>query len=89
MQLRAFLMLGLAPVAAGPAFAQATPETMAAATRKAADPNEVVCERQRDPGSRLASAKVCHTRAEWAELRRQDRQMLDEAQTRRGMQRGH
>ena len=51
---------------------------------KKADPNEIVCERQKIPGTRLASAKVCKTRAEWAELRAQDRMDLERAQTQRG-----
>ncbi|NUT00878.1 MAG: hypothetical protein HOP96_07895 [Sphingomonas sp.] len=53
--------------------------------RTAADPNEVVCEKQEVLGSRLSSRRVCHTRAEWADLRLQDRQDLERAQTRRGM----
>ena len=61
----------------------ATPKAVDQA-KKPTDPNEIVCERQRDPGSRLASAKVCHTRAEWVDLRAQDRQMIDRAQTQLG-----
>lgn len=69
---------GLAQTAPAPAAAQSDQ------TKKAKDPNEIVCERQQDPGSRLAAAKVCHTRAEWADLRNQDRQMIDRAQTQIG-----
>jgi len=50
------------------------------------DPNEIVCERQKIPGTRLAAAKVCKTRAEWAEARAQDRMDLERAQTQRGNQ---
>ena len=49
------------------------------------DPNEIVCERQKVPGSRLATAKVCKTRGEWADLRNQDRMELERAQTQRGV----
>ena len=48
------------------------------------DPNEIICEKQKIPGSRLAVAKVCKTRAEWADLRNQDRMDLERAQTQRG-----
>jgi len=62
----------------------ATPQT-AAPTRTGPDPNEIICEKQEVLGSRLASRKICHTRAEWADLRLQDRQELEKAQIRRGM----
>ena len=72
----------------GTAIAQAAaPATQAPAPVQASgtDPNEVICERQEVLGSRLAKRKVCHTRAEWADLKLQDRQDLERAQTRRGM----
>jgi hypothetical protein len=53
--------------------------------KPAKDLNEIVCERQAELGSRLAAAKVCHTRAEWADLRSQDRHMVDQVQTQQGM----
>ena len=56
-----------------------------AGVTKKADPNEIVCERQKIPGTRLASARVCKTRAEWAELRNQDRMDLERVQTQRGV----
>ena len=49
------------------------------------DLNEIVCEKQKVPGSRLATAKVCKTRAEWAALRDQDRMDLERAQVQRGV----
>lgn len=55
------------------------------AVAKTSDLNEFVCEKQRVPGSRLAVAKVCKTRAEWADLRLQDRMDLERAQTQRGV----
>jgi hypothetical protein len=51
---------------------------------KKLNPNEIVCEKQNVPGSRLAAARVCKTRAEWADLRLQDRLDLERAQTQRG-----
>ena len=49
--------------------------------KKAPDPNEVVCEKQQDVSSRLVVRRVCMTRAEWAEQRRQDRMEIDRVQT--------
>ena len=44
------------------------------------DPNEKVCESITPIGSRLGSKKVCATRAEWAEKRRQDREATERGQ---------
>ena len=44
------------------------------------DPNEKICEKIKPVGSRLATKRVCATRAEWADYRRQDRDALDKAQ---------
>ena len=73
--------------ASAPSAAQTPPAAARAATsQKATDSgNEVVCERQPVTGSRLGSRKVCMTRAQWADLRLQDRQEIEKAQTRRGM----
>ena len=48
--------------------------------RKALDPNQIVCEKQQDTGSRLASKRICMTRSQWAEQRRLDRQDVEKAQ---------
>ncbi len=52
---------------------------------KQKDPNEVVCEKQKELGSRVATKRICMTRAEWAEQRRQDRMDLEKTQVQRGM----
>lgn len=82
----------LAAAAAGllvsaPSVAQAPAASASAATsQKATDKgNEMVCERQPITGSRLGTRKVCMTRAQWADLKLQDRQEIEKAQTRRGM----
>ena len=74
-------------LASAPAAAQTAAAAAPAATdQKAADnPNEVVCERQTITGSRLGSRRVCMTRAQWADLRLQDRQETEKVQVRRGM----
>jgi invasion protein IalB len=70
----------LAPLAAAPAFAQDQQQQQA---RKTANPDEVVCEKQQETGSRLSSQRVCMTRSQWAEQRRVDRQEIDKAQIQR------
>lgn len=47
---------------------------------KKGDPSEIICEKVEVIGSRVASKKVCGTRAEWAEKRKQDRDVVDQAQ---------
>ena len=46
----------------------------------AKDPNERICEKQTVVGSRLATRRVCATRAEWEEKRRLDKEAIDRAQ---------
>jgi hypothetical protein len=48
--------------------------------KPAKDPNEKVCEKQSVVGSRLATRRVCATRAQWEEYRRLDREAIDLAQ---------
>lgn len=67
----------------------ANPSGSAANVSKPLNPNEMVCEREQEPGSRLAAAKVCHTRAEWADLKSQDRQDVERVQTQRGVMAPH
>jgi hypothetical protein len=76
--------LVLAATAAG-AQQAVEPARTGTPTAKKGDLNEMVCERQQVPGSRLASKRVCKTRAEWADLRSQDRMDVERAQTQRGM----
>lgn len=79
------LALALLSLAAFGSQAGAADPSKATAAGSKKDPNEVICERQKLPGSRLATAKVCKTRAEWADLRNQDRADLERAQTQRGI----
>jgi hypothetical protein len=60
---------------ATPAVGQSTPQTHAPR-----DPNEKVCETVQEIGTRLGAKKICATRAEWAEKRKQDRETVDQAQ---------
>ena len=47
---------------------------------KQGDPDEILCERPKLPGSRVEARKVCGTRAQWAELRRREREMANQPQ---------
>jgi hypothetical protein len=65
--------------ATAPAAAQAP------AKSSIADPDRIVCEKQTVVGSRLATKRVCKTRAQWADERLQERQEVERVQTRRGI----
>ena len=60
---------------------------VAAQTREAAppdaDPNELICRNMRETGSRLNTNRVCMTREQWIQRRREMRQNIDRAQTNR------
>lgn len=51
--------------------------------KKGLDPDEVLCERVEEIGTRLGGSRVCMTRAQWAEQRRLNREEVDRVQTRR------
>lgn len=51
---------------------------------KAKDPNQVVCEKIKELGSRVSTKRICMTRSEWAEKRRLERMEIDRAQVGRG-----
>lgn len=75
---------------AGPAVAQTASAPAPAPVSQQApvatlDPNEVICERQPEIGSRLAHRRVCMTRSQWQDTRRQDREAVEKAQMQRGM----
>jgi len=53
--------------------------------KDAKDPNEWICEKQTVIGTRLTTRRVCATRAEWDEKRRQDKDAIDRAQTQIGV----
>lgn len=51
------------------------------AARDKRDPNKMICENQEVIGSRLATKRVCMTRAQWAEQQRADRALTERSQT--------
>jgi hypothetical protein len=64
---------------AAPAFA-AGDETNSQQAENDDSKSQVVCQVQRVTGSRLAAKRVCLTREQWADQRRQQRQDLQRAQ---------
>jgi invasion protein IalB len=73
----------LATPASAQAQQQQPAQTSAAPAAPAADP--VICEKEEVTGSRLATRKICMTRSQWEDARRQDRMGLEKVQTERGM----
>ena len=58
----------------------ASPGAFAQVSTTAPDPNAKVCQTVSQIGSRLSKKKICATRAEWAEMKRADREVIDQAQ---------
>ena len=56
--------------------------TAAVAQDSAGNSNEMVCRVTGETGSRLQRSRICKTRAEWDQLRREQRTTIDRAQTR-------
>jgi hypothetical protein len=51
------------------------------AMKNANDPNQIVCQKEQRIGTRLATDRICMSRAQWAEQKRLTRQTIDQAQT--------
>lgn len=66
-----------AAVAAASLGAPASAEQLAS---KKGGPDEVICEKVEQLGTRLSVKRVCLTRAQWAERRLQERMAIDKAQ---------
>ncbi len=63
--------------AALPAFSK---DKQSNSASKADDPNKQICRQVRETGSRLVSHRVCMTKAQWDEQRRQDRMLIERSQ---------
>lgn len=68
-------ILGLSAVALAAVTAGAAPPA-----KGKDDSNKVICRTVQDIGSRLNKSRACHTKAEWAELRRQTRENVQRIQ---------
>lgn len=74
--------------AAAPALAQAQQQqqpTQATANSNASDANRLICEKESETGSRLASHKICKTKAQWDDIRRDQRGETEHVQMQRSM----
>lgn len=49
------------------------------------DPNKIRCINQLKTGSRTNFIQICHTQAEWALLRSENRRVIERGQANRGM----
>ena len=69
--------------AAGAALATETPAPQAPRTETASRGNsdQIICRSVEEIGSRLSRRRVCRTRAEWADLQTQERQVVDRVQS--------
>jgi len=76
------VLVGLA-TAVGPAAAS-EPRTSRVGVNN--DPSQIVCRTEQEIGSRLRTNRVCRTRAQWAEYRRETRQAVSRAQETIGSQ---
>ena len=56
----------------------AAPQTR---TKSSGYSEQIVCRSVEQIGSRLSRRRVCRTRAEWAELQEQERQVVDRVQS--------
>ena len=92
--LKIALLIAFAATTAAPAFADPvtdnTPPAATASTTNAQgsgdQANKLICRSVEQLGSRLKKNRVCMTRSEWAEQRRQDRMNIDRSQLNRGTQ---
>ena len=77
------LALASAVLVVTAAAAQAPPPPVSEVPQRAPnnDPNQVVCEVEKNVQSRLASRRVCRTRADWADRRDASRQFTDKMQS--------
>jgi hypothetical protein len=84
MQPAPCIILASALVASVPASAQGPAGAAPSAAAAIPNPDEVICERHKQLGSRLAARRVCTTRAQWEKDRLSDRQDLEKQQLRFG-----
>lgn len=68
-------------VGASAAIAQAPEGSTETKVGPNQDPNQVVCVREREIGSRLSSRRICRTRAEWAAHEAEQRRTVEKTQT--------
>ena len=78
---RLIMVLALLTWSSGPANAEPAQPVASDKARPPADPNQKICEDVTIVGSRLATKRICATRAEWARMRQSDRDEVERDQT--------
>ena len=74
-------MIVVTVVGASAGLAQVLADPPRTRTREGeGDPEQMVCRSETEVGSRIARRRVCRTRAEWAALQQQQRDVVDEVQ---------
>lgn len=66
--------------ASSPLLADPAPPAGSEKARPPADPNQKICQDITVVGSRLATKRICATRAEWTAQKKADRDTVDEIQ---------
>jgi hypothetical protein len=78
-----FKTVALSALLASTAVAAQTPSSSGSQDREAADPDRRVCQAVNETGSRLGRGRVCLTRSQWEQQRRETRQGVERAQVQR------
>ena len=65
------------------ALSAQTPSSTSPAEGSTTSPSDMICRTQGETGSRLQRTRVCRTRAQWEEQRRENRQALERTQNTR------
>lgn len=78
--MRQSLMFATCALLASAAIGSPDPQAPAPAAHNGWDPNERICEKMYETGSRLATHVVCATRAEWERRKLEDRQAVERLQ---------
>ena len=73
-------LIGAGVLAAASVWSVSPAAAQSAADAKVVDPDEKICENITLVGSRLAVKRVCATRAQWDEKKRQDRSWIEKGQ---------
>jgi hypothetical protein len=66
-------------VVASPAFSQTTPAPAKPQSAQS-DKSKLICETQDETGSRLDRKRVCHTPAEWQQIKAESRDAIEKYQ---------
>lgn len=71
------MMIGLVIALLSATAADPSPDATVQGTRR--DPQQIICEKSMVMGTRLATRRTCVTRQQWDEMRRQDRNAIDDS----------